>query len=387
MNSHLPQITLHHLLIEDKKQIGLLHHKHRGIDKSIDALPDARWSKEYNMSYVANTKANLNLVFQVFKGVAWINCNQFFPNSKRIQRGDPVNINSFRIRKLPINYRAIPDEYLLKLELKAYAMSTARTYVSMFEKFINHYSQKPLIEINEQDIRTYLQQIVHKGKSHSYLNQMVNSIKFYYEVVLGMPNRFYDIERPQKKDTTPKVISKQEVANMINASNNIKHKCIISLLYSAGLRRSELISLTIKDIDSKRMVIQVRQGKGYKDRITLLSQSMLEQLRIYYKQWKPQSHLFEGAKGGMYSATSVAKIVASAGKQAGIKQKISPHMLRHSFATHLLEDGVNLRYIQALLGHNSSKTTEIYTRVATTKLSTIINPLDSLHLKKIIQAE
>jgi integrase/recombinase XerD len=380
MSSSLPNITLHHLLIEDKKQIGLQHYKHRNIDKGIDALPNTHWSEEHNMSYVLNSKANLNLIFQVFKGVAWINCQHFFPNSRRIQRGAPVNINTFRQRKLAKDYRAIPEEYLQKLELKAYAMNTAKVYVAMFEKFINHYANEPLLEINEKHIRAYLQLIVQQGKSHSYLNQMVNSIKFYYEIVLGMPNRFYDIERPLKQDTIPKVISKEEIGKMINTAKNIKHRCIISLLYSAGLRRSELIDLTIGDIDSKRMVIQVRQGKGYKDRLTLLSKSMLDQLRQYYKQWKPKLHLFEGPKGGQYSATSVGKIVSSAGKQAGVLQKVSPHMLRHSFATHLLEDGVNLRYIQELLGHNSSKTTEIYTRVATTQLSTIKSPLDSIDL-------
>jgi len=208
---------------------------------------------------------------------------------------------------------------------------------------------------------------------------MVNSIKFYYEAVLGMPNRFYHIERPKKQDTIPKVISKEDIGKMIITINNIKHKCIISLLYSAGLRRSELIDLTLKDIDSKRMVIQIRQGKGYKDRITLLSTNMLVQLRVYYKQWKPKEYLLEGQNGGQYSTTSIQKIVAKAGQQAGVVQKVTPHMLRHSFATHLLEDGVNLRYIQELLGHSNSKTTEIYTRVATTQLSTISSPLDSLN--------
>ena len=158
--------------------------------------------------------------------------------------------------------------------------------------------------------------------------------------------------------------------------NNIKHRCIVSLLYSAGLRRGELIDLKLSDIDSKRMVINVRQGKGNKDRITLLSPSVLEELRVYFKEWKPKVYLFEGPSGNKYSTTSVMNIIRSAAKKAGLKKSITPHALRHSFATHLLESGTNLRYIQALLGHKSSKTTEIYTQVAITNIKEIKSPLD-----------
>jgi integrase/recombinase XerD len=191
-----------------------------------------------------------------------------------------------------------------------------------------------------------------------------------------MPNRFYEVERPIKKETLPKVISKESVLAMIDTSHNIKHKCIISLLYSAGLRRSELIDLKIEDIDSQRMTIMVKQGKGKKDRLTLLSQRLLLDLRQYFLEYRPKTYLFESPNGGQYSGTSVGKIIDYAAKSAKIKQKVTPHMLRHSFATHLLETGTDLRYIQALLGHSSSTTTEIYTHVATNNLSKIKNPLD-----------
>jgi len=189
---------------------------------------------------------------------------------------------------------------------------------------------------------------------------MINSIKFYYEVVKGMPNRFYSIERPRKKEALPKVISLEEVKGIILNTNNIKHKCIVSLLYSAGLRRSELLNLKLQDIDSKRMSILVKNSKGGKDRVTLLNENVLKDLRKYYKEWKPQKYLFEGKEGTQYSATSVVKIIKNSAKKAGINKSVSPHILRHSFATHLLENGTDLRYIQELLGHSSSKTTEIY---------------------------
>ena len=167
---------------------------------------------------------------------------------------------------------------------------------------------------------------------------------------------------------------------MIQHSTNIKHKCIISVLYSSGVRRAELLNLKITDIDSHRMVINVRMGKGNKDRITLLSESVLKDLRIYFKEYKPRVYLFEGEKNNAYSAESVLKVVKNAARRAGIRKNVTPHMLRHSFATHLLESGTDLRYIQALLGHSSTRTTEVYTQVAINNIKTIKSPLDNLNL-------
>jgi len=221
-----------------------------------------------------------------------------------------------------------------------------------------------------------LKHLVQLGKSDSYLNQAINSIKFYYEIVLNIPNRFYSIDRPRKQEKLPEILAKETVLKMIDIAANLKHKCILSLLYSAGLRRSELINLKITDIDSTRMLIRVAQGKGKKDRFTLLSKNVLVDLRSYYKIYRPKTYLFEGADGGKYSGSSVLKIVKRAAKKAGIYKKVTPHMLRHSFATHLLEDGVDLRYIQTLLGDNSTRTTEIYTHVAVTNFKNIKSPLD-----------
>ena len=191
-----------------------------------------------------------------------------------------------------------------------------------------------------------------------------------------MPNRFYSIERPRKKQTLPKVLAKEEVKAMIACTRNIKHRCIISLLYSAGLRRSELLNLKLTDIDSNRMLIRIEGAKGGKDRMTLLSESVLNNLRTYFKEYQPKNWLFEGPRQEQYSGSSVGRIIMNASKNAGIRKKVTPHMLRHSFATHLMENGTDLRYIQTLLGHSSSKTTEIYTHVAVNSFKSIKNPLD-----------
>jgi len=205
---------------------------------------------------------------------------------------------------------------------------------------------------------------------------MVNSIKFYFEIVMDMPSRMYTIERPRLEKKLPKVLSIEEVKLLIKHTNNIKHKCIVSLLYSAGLRRSELLNLRVNDIDSKRMLIFIGSAKGNKDRYTLLSEATLTDLREYFKQWRPKEFLFEGIKGNKYSPTSVANIVNKAAIKAKIRKKVTPHMLRHSFATHLLENDTDLRYIQTLLGHSSSTTTEIYTQVAVKNIQNIKSPLD-----------
>jgi site-specific recombinase XerD len=179
-----------------------------------------------------------------------------------------------------------------------------------------------------------------------------------------MPNRFYSIERPRKEKHLPEVLSKEEIVKIMNNTNNIKHKCIVGLLYSSGLRRAELLNLNVTDIDSKRMVVIIKNAKGNKDRISVLSPSLLKDLQNYYKAYRPKVFLFEGQKGDKYSASSVLKIVTMAAENAGIQKKVTPHMLRHSFATHLLENGTDIRHIQLLLGHSSTKTTEIYTHVA-----------------------
>ena len=373
-------ITLKHLLISNKRYVGLKFYPDKVIQSLCKDLPDISWSEEYGMVYLPNTKENIDLIFETFRGVAWINTNTFFSN-RPLNEGHPAkNVDFYRKRKKISGHRYCPEEYLQKLELKRYAFNTVKTYVSLFENFMNYYSKSDLADLNENDIRSYLQTLIQEGKSNSYVNQTINAIKFYYEIVLEMPNRFYSVERPIKEKRLPKVIAKEDVFAIISKASNIKHKCIMSLLYSAGLRRAELINLKITDIDSKRMVINIRGGKGNKDRISILSPAVLQDLRTYFKEWKPSYWLFEGVKGDQYSSTSIRQIIKKAAKKAGIRQNITPHMFRHSFATHLLESGTDLRYIQVLLGHSSTKTTEVYTQVAINNIKDIESPFDSLHL-------
>jgi integrase/recombinase XerD len=187
------------------------------------------------------------------------------------------------------------------------------------------------------------------------------------------------IHRPKRSKVLPNVLSKEEIKLILNAHSNIKHKMMLSLIYSCGLRRSELINLKPQDIDSKRNIVLLKNAKGKKDRITPLSPIILEMLRNYYNGYKPKTWLFEGQiVGEQYSEQSLQSVLKQALQKAGITKPVTLHWLRHSYATHLLESGTDLRYIQELLGHSSSKTTEIYTHVSTKSIQQIKSPFDDL---------
>jgi integrase/recombinase XerD len=209
---------------------------------------------------------------------------------------------------------------------------------------------------------------------------VVNSIKKFFLKVEHRSLDLEEIERPKRAFRLPEVLSLEEIERILNALSNVKHRTMLALIYSVGLRRNELLSLRIKDIDSTRMVIHISNSKGKKDRIVPLSPTTLELLRHYYKVYRPKDYLFEGQFGGQYTARSIQALFRQAMERTGINNKATVNTLRHSYATHLLENGTDLRIIQELLGHKSSKTTEIYTHVSRRLKQNIPNPLDQLGL-------
>ncbi len=279
------------------------------------------------------------------------------------------------------NYRSCPSEYINKLKELRYSQNTIDTYKHMFEEFINYYPNAEIQDISDEMIVEFLRYLVNERNiSGSYQNQSINAIKFYFERVLGGQRKVYTIDRPRKEKFLPEVLSEEEVTQILNATENLKHKAIFMTIYSAGLRIGEAINLKVKDIDSKRMQIRVEQAKGKKDRYTLLSNKTLEILRKYVIEYKPKEWLFEGAKGEQYSTSSIQANLKIAVDKIGLKKRITVHTLRHSFATHLLEAGTDIRYIQSLLGHSSGKTTEIYTHITTKGFDQIKSPLDKLQI-------
>ncbi len=279
------------------------------------------------------------------------------------------------------NPKKCPETYLEKLIVLRYSPRTIEGYVSCFTEFINYFREREPARIEHAEIMTFLRYLIEvRCISTSYQNQMISAIKFWFEKVLGLKRETYYLERPRREGFLPTVLHEDEISAILGTIRNLKHKCLIMTAYSAGLRVSELLNLRIRDIDSKRMLIRVNQGKGRKDRVTLLSVKLLEILRVYYKQYHPKEFLFEGASGGRYAERSVQNVLQRACRDAGILKHTTMHTLRHTFATHLLEHNTDIRYIQELLGHTNPKTTQIYTHITTKGLDQLKSPLDNIDL-------
>lgn len=265
-----------------------------------------------------------------------------------------------------------------ELRIQGYSNKTIKVYTGHLRRFMEYNPEYNTY--NEVLIKKYILNLKENiNCSHSYISQLIGSLKFWYIKVKRLPDFEFNIVHPRKEKKLPNVLSKKEIQSIISEIQNLKHKTIIMLTYSAGLRVSEVAQLKVSDINSQRGLIKVYQGKGKKDRVTLLSEKILKILRIYYKSYKPDYWLFPGAEPKRPITTrSIQNVFERACKKANINSKATVHWLRHSFATHLLESGVDLRYIQELLGHASSKTTEIYTHVSSKEIAKIRNPLDDI---------
>ncbi|MFZ2322225.1 MAG: site-specific tyrosine recombinase/integron integrase [Ignavibacteriaceae bacterium] len=268
----------------------------------------------------------------------------------------------------------------LWMEHKRYSPSTINTYIDAAKSFLMFTYPKPIKNITNDDVVRYVNEyIIKNGLSFSYQNQVVNAVKLFFREVVHSDLNVDKIERPRREYKLPNVLSKEDVKLILNAHTNVKHKTMLSLIYACGLRRSELLNLKPTDIDSKRGLLIIKQAKGRKDRITPISEKTIVMLREYYKMYKPKVWLFEGQNtGDQYSEKSLQNVLKQALEKAKIKKPVTLHWLRHSYATHLLETGTDIRYIQELLGHKSSKTTEIYTHVSTNSLQKIKSPFDDL---------
>jgi integrase/recombinase XerD len=272
------------------------------------------------------------------------------------------------------------EKFTQWLSSKRYSPSTIKTYSEALKSFLVFYREKAIQEISNDDVIIYNTNYILKNNlSASYQNQIVNAIKLYFKIVRETKVEIEKIHRPKRAKLLPNVLSKEEIKLILNAHSNIKHKMMLSLIYSCGLRCGELLALQPKHIDSKRNIVLLKNAKGQKDRIVPLSPKILEMLRDYYKVFKPTTYLFEGViPGEPYSEKSLQSVLKQAIKKVNITKPVTLHWLRHSFATHLLESGTDLRYIQELLGHSSSKTTEIYTHVSTKSIQQIKSPFDDL---------
>lgn len=283
------------------------------------------------------------------------------------------------VKRVFIYHLQLPEGYHENLVQIRYSEATIKTYESQLRAFLSFIHPKLILDADEALIKSYLIYLAREKKvSISTQNTAINAIKFYFEKVLRNDRKEYYVDRPFKEKKLPRVLSEEEVTRLIEVTVNVKHRCILFLLYSSGLRMSELLKLRWRDFDEDRMQLFVDGGKGRKDRFTLLSATALGYVKHYMTLYHPINFLIEGPPGKQYSPRSVNNIIHRSAFLAGINKRVSAHTLRHSFATHLLEHRVDLRYIQELMGHENSKTTERYTHVTTKGFSAIKSPLDDL---------
>ncbi|MBL4624108.1 MAG: site-specific integrase [Flavobacteriales bacterium] len=341
------------------------------IKSLVKLIPQRKWCEEGQFLYAPNKSEILKDIFRIFRGKAWVDSDNIF-KQKTFKQRKKENLVHYKLM--------VPPDYIQVLEERRYSENTVNTYCSLFAVFVGYYKGQKLENISKKEIENYVYHLIKTRKiSHSTQNQIINAIKFYYEKVLGLNREIYQINRPRKERKIPEILSESEVIRMLSNTQNLKHRCILVLIYSAGLRIGEAINMRPSDIDLDRKILNVRQAKGKKDRITTLSTRFLPLLLSYIETYQPTNYLFSGQTNGKYSQESIRKIFKRACKKAGIhKVGLTVHTLRHSYATHLLEKGVDLRYIQTLLGHGSIKTTEIYTRVSEELIKKVQSPLDNI---------
>ncbi len=336
---------------------------------AIKQIPSVFYHPTQQLWSIPNTSKNLDLLDKLFG-----------ENKRIIRRKGKQKRPSF---KLTPEILKMMQDTETKLILSGRAESTRKQYKAELMRYFKHFEGRDMTTVTKSEIEKYIYQLIVKFNiCDSLQNVIINAIKYYHEKVLGQERSYYNITRPKKDKTLPGTISEEEVKSLLDAAENLKHKTILTIIYGSGLRISEATNLRIEDIKSDKMQVFIKSSKGDKDRMTPLSRHCLNLLRKYYKHYKPSYWLFEGQNGGKYSVSSIQKIFRKAVLKSGINSWATPHTLRHSFATHLLQTNVNLRYIQSALGHSSPKTTEIYTHVIDVNNTSVKSPLDRLMEKQ-----
>ena len=342
--------------------------------QQMRTIPGSRWTPQENcwhIPYIRSAYKRLKALFGVNNLI--ILDQQHLHASKSEKQSPPVD------RALTFKAEVIRMEE--RLRLQRYSRSTIKTYKHFFTQLLRFFPDRDPQSLDKEDIMAYLlHSAEQKQWSSSTQNQAVNAIKFYFEKVLGQARTYYEF-RPRKAHKLPNVFSENEVQRLITSIPNTKHRTLMMLIYSSGLRIGESIRLRKEDITVDRRSVFIKGGKGKKDRYTILSENMIGQLELYVTSYQPAYWLFEGQGGGQYSSASIQKVFRRAVAKAGVNPYATVHTLRHSFATHLLERGMDLRYIQELLGHNSSETTQIYTHITKRGKDKFVSPLDFIDIK------
>lgn len=376
----IPTITLEPLWHKDKDHIAIKFKYNERVKQYVKAFDDVKWSQTHKTFYTSYDESRIHELFDYFRQKKWYVNYEAFKNR---QQQDIPNLNTrvLTTRDLPeitAAQKEKTEQFKKWLFQKRFSENTVNTYAEVSILFLRYMNLKQLKEFNARAIEQFNYDFIFSAqKSVSYQNQCISGIKQYLEFN-GLSVEALQIDRPQKDKKLPNVLSKAEVKMLLDATTNLKHKTLLSLVYSAGLRIGEALGLKHKDLDFDRGLIHIKSAKGRKDRYTLLSKGFTALLQTYIAHYNPKIYLFEGRNGEPYKQVSARQVLQKSLREAGIQKYATLHTLRHSFATHLLESGTDIRYIQELLGHNSPKTTMIYTHVSTTNLKDIKNPFDNL---------
>jgi len=363
-----------------------------GLIRLVKEIADARWSPRMRYWHIPDNVDTVPGLIELFRDYALVDTGLLVEKAsgsafKCSEAGPADTLTAVEperekgISSLSENATRDVERFRRWLEAGRYPETTIRTYTGMITTFLRFVSPKEAVECTSDDlIRIVDEYIIPRGLSHSYQNQMVSAVKKFYGKLYKSVIDPGEISRPRPQYRLPNVLSKDEVKRILESVRNEKHKVMLSLVYGCGLRRSEVQELRPGDIDRDRKLISIRQSKGFKDRLVPLSDRLIRIVDDYFLHYRPDNYLFEGqVRGSRYSPASLEKVFRTAYENAGINKKdITLHGLRHSYATHLLEAGTDLRYIQALLGHRSSRTTEIYTHVTIQSIEKIRSPFDDL---------
>ena len=400
--TQLPDIILTPVVHRGRQWIAIKAPLQQSINIVLSSLPQRQYSKTLISWLVPLSKENYKIIYSSLKPLSALNTSamkSWFANERKLT-SENITLPSQAVKEPNIFLPKTPKNAAMQkpihavnagvlaemeqmLQLKSYSISTQRTYLNEMTQFLQIIKAEPAKNFTAARLKDYLQYCYASIKlSENTIHSRINALKFYYEQVLQHEKFFWEIPRPKKRIILPKVISEEKIIKALFGVTNMKHKTILVTAYSAGLRVSEVVSLKVTDIDSDRMQIAIRAAKGKKDRMATLSLYALQLLRAYVKMYKPKDYLFEGQhEKEPYSSRSAQLIFKEAVKQLNLPKSISFHSLRHSYATHLLENGTDIKYIQDLLGHNDIKTTLRYTHVSIKDLGKIESPLDKIMRK------
>eukprot|EP01093_Parvamoeba_rugata_P002083 TRINITY_DN12609_c0_g1_i1.p1 TRINITY_DN12609_c0_g1~~TRINITY_DN12609_c0_g1_i1.p1 ORF type:complete len:402 (-),score=48.42 TRINITY_DN12609_c0_g1_i1:84-1289(-) len=380
---------LHH---NNDNQVAIGFEYNKETKAIVKAVEGVKWSQTHKTFYVLYSKNTIYTLFSYFRSHGYYVDYDEFRKPKEntytpVKKIKPSHSMAEMFASLPLNFKELLKGYTGFFKGKRLSQSTVRTYGYFVLRFMDYYKPKAIESIQKKDIDHFFE-IVLAGENFSISShrQCVSALKYFISFCDLPELDAEDLNRPKKSKKLPVVLSKEEIIDLIQVTKNLKHRAIIGLLYSCGLRIGELLNLKINALDFDRNLLRVNQGKGRKDRSVVMSEVLKPLIFNYLNTYKPKVFVIEGRNGGPYSATSIRQFLKKSCGYAGIKKQVTPHVLRHSYATHLMENGVDLRHIQMLLGHAKPETTMIYTHVAHRDLMQISSPLDTV-VKSITKSQ